>query len=210
MLLRHNSSFYLSNGAFINISNQRTAPSKWPCFTRAASNQPVSILLVYETKQTQPVQMTLHFVSSPGGDVIPFTTSAYAFCNPCNETFEFIVCTHTSQNYSEPKPSQQLSQVPTAMGNSPHMDPTAGTAAQSYYGMHNLQQQQYPTSGYHTQEQSALNSYQSQFMTDNGQFGQGSLVGAHMGNAVSGRSQINQQPNGAAASYGNYLIMPSK
>lgn len=54
---------------------------------------------IYETKQSSPpVQMNLHFVMAGSGEVIPFKTSAYAFCNPCNEAFEFIVCTHVNQN----------------------------------------------------------------------------------------------------------------
>lgn len=59
---------------------------------------------ISEAKQTQPVQINLNFISSPTMQqqqqetVIPFKTSAYAFCNPCNETFEFIVCTHVCQN----------------------------------------------------------------------------------------------------------------
>lgn len=69
--------------------------------------------LIYETKQTQPVQITLHFVPSSSSnennaaaaavsdkkpEAIKFKTSAYAFCNPCNEAFEFIVCTHVNQS----------------------------------------------------------------------------------------------------------------
>jgi aryl hydrocarbon receptor nuclear translocator len=53
---------------------------------------------IYETKQNSPIQMNLHFVMAGTGDIIPFQTSAYAFCNPCNEAFEFIVCTHVNQN----------------------------------------------------------------------------------------------------------------
>jgi hypothetical protein len=68
---------------------------------------------IYETKETQPVQMTLNLIpssnysSSPPNssnnknnsqDAIKFNTTAYAFCNPCNEAFEFIVCTHTNAN----------------------------------------------------------------------------------------------------------------
>jgi hypothetical protein len=75
-------------------------------------------LIVYENKITQPVQMTLNFIASPNlhqsrnnnsgasanvgsnsstGDlIIQFKTSAYAFLNPCNDAFEFIICTHTN------------------------------------------------------------------------------------------------------------------
>lgn len=57
---------------------------------------------IYETKQSQPVQFNLNFIAAPSvhqqqENVVPFKTSAYAFCNPCNEAFEFIVCTHVSQ-----------------------------------------------------------------------------------------------------------------
>lgn len=78
--------------------------------------------LVYETKptQTSPVQMTLHLTtpdstnptdsssssssSSPSTFGLKFKTTAYAFCNPCNDVFEFIVCTHTSQQIRPPPP----------------------------------------------------------------------------------------------------------
>ena len=66
---------------------------------------------IFDTKQTQPVQMTLHFVTanptpatpqtqqnSDANNIVAFKTSAYAFCNPCNESFEFIVCTHVNQS----------------------------------------------------------------------------------------------------------------
>jgi hypothetical protein len=54
--------------------------------------------LIYDTKQTQPVQMNLHLIPAHNPqEVIPFKTSAYAFLNPCNDTFEFIVCTHVNQ-----------------------------------------------------------------------------------------------------------------
>lgn len=54
---------------------------------------------IYETKNTQPVQMTLHLMANNNmqNEIIQFKTSAYAFCNPCNDAFEFIVCTHTCQ-----------------------------------------------------------------------------------------------------------------
>lgn len=56
--------------------------------------------LIYETKQTQPIQLNLHFISPNNmQEVILFKTSAYAFCNPCNDSFEFIVCTHVNQKY---------------------------------------------------------------------------------------------------------------
>ena len=57
---------------------------------------------IYETKQSQPVQINLNFLSNPSVNSqqeIPFKTTAYAFCNPCNEAFEFIVCTHVYQKY---------------------------------------------------------------------------------------------------------------
>lgn len=165
---------------------------------------------IYETKQTQPVSMTLHFTAG-NGEVVPFSTSAYAFCNPCNDTFEFIVCTHTSQNYSEPKPNPQMTQLPNQMGNSPHhLDQTG-----NYYNMHSLaqqQQQQYPTGGYQQHTDPSQLNYQSQFMTEASHFGQ-SLNPTMMGQsgAGQGRGPINQQnPNTAAsAGYPNYLIMPN-
>lgn len=57
---------------------------------------------ICESKQSQPVQINLNFLSAPSvhhqqENVIPFKTTAYAFCNPCNEAFEFIVCTHVNQ-----------------------------------------------------------------------------------------------------------------
>lgn len=68
--------------------------------------------LIYESKQTTPVQMTLHMIHSNGqtnstdpnpANMVKFKTSAYAFCNPCNDAFEFIVCTHQCVN----RPLQQ-------------------------------------------------------------------------------------------------------
>jgi hypothetical protein len=67
---------------------------------------------IYESKISQPIQFTLHFKknndsynpsmsNAPNNDYLAFNTSAYAFLNPCNDTFEFIVCTHTSQKYNE-------------------------------------------------------------------------------------------------------------
>jgi hypothetical protein len=74
--------------------------------------------LIYETKQTTPVQMTLHLMhannsqnsnstsaSTPdASSIIKFKTNAYAFCNPCNDAFEFIVCTHQTQSRPPPPP----------------------------------------------------------------------------------------------------------
>lgn len=172
---------------------------------------------IYETKQTQPVQMSLHFTAA-NGEVVPFSTSAYAFCNPCNDTFEFIVCTHTSQNYSEPKPNAQMSQLPNQMGTSPHHLDQQNNP-QNYYNMHSLAQQQqqaqYPTGGYqqHADSTQQQLNYQSQFMTDSSQFGQGlnpNLMGQAGGPGQ--RPQINQNPNAnasASAGYPHYLIMPN-
>lgn len=109
-----------------------------------------------------------------------------------------------------------MNQLANQTGTSPHhMDPTG---ANNYYSMHSLAQQQqqaqYPTGGYQQQPQHADPSqaplnYQSQFMTDSSQFGQG-LNPVLMGQQ---RPQINQpNPNGsgtASAGYPNYLIMPS-
>jgi PAS domain-containing protein len=87
--------------------------------------------LISEKKITQPIQMVCHFTPSPNysssvnsrqstsqassssattptnasssatQEPIAFKTTAYAFCNPCNEVFEFIVCTHVNQKMSE-------------------------------------------------------------------------------------------------------------
>lgn len=153
---------------------------------------------IYETKQTQPVQMILHFLNPSGGEVIPFTTTAYAFCNPCNEAFEFIVATHTSQNYTEPK---VMNQLPIPTNNSPHLD-SNNANSQNYYNMHNMNQQnQYSNSSYQQHDQ--LN-YQSQFIQSANQFGQQQQ--SHLSNSGSNGS-LNQ--SGAQNSYGNYLIMPS-
>jgi len=66
---------------------------------------------IYDSKVSQPVQFTLHFKkndaynqpmgSTSNNEYLAFNTNAYAFLNPCNDTFEFIVCTHTSQKYNE-------------------------------------------------------------------------------------------------------------
>jgi PAS domain-containing protein len=65
-----------------------------------------NLKLIADTKQTEPTTLNLHFVGSSTGSstsscdlVIPFQTKAYAFCNPCNDTFEFVVCTHVCQRY---------------------------------------------------------------------------------------------------------------
>ncbi len=54
---------------------------------------------IFETKQqTQPVLMNLNFMMAHNQqELVQFKTQAYAFLNPCNDQFEFIVCTHTNQ-----------------------------------------------------------------------------------------------------------------
>lgn len=152
---------------------------------------------IYEKKITQPVQLTLHFLNSTSGEIIPFTTSAYAFCNPCNDGFEFIVCTHTSQKYSETKNSSQIGQMPISQS-AMHLDSSNPSAtSQNYYGMHNLNPAQYTNPNYQQNEQL---SYQNQFMQQTtNQFVQQS---PHMQSSSSTGT-----PN--QASYGNYLIMPN-
>lgn len=171
---------------------------------------------IYETKITQPVQITLHF-NTTGGDVIPFSTSAYAFCNPCNDAFEFIVCTHTSQKYSEPKPNSELGQLnnPMTTNSTSHLDAATVAAAQAngqnYYNIqHNLNQaNQYTnSSGAYQQHQGEHINYQNQFMHQaNNQFGQQQQQ-PHLSNAPLANTNLNLNP-GAQSSYGNYLIMPN-
>ena len=71
---------------------------------------------VVDNKQAQPpVLFNWHATGAsatgtPGGEIVlKCKTSAYAFLNPCNDAFEFVVCTHTCQ------PTQQtLSTVPAS------------------------------------------------------------------------------------------------
>jgi aryl hydrocarbon receptor nuclear translocator len=155
---------------------------------------------IHDTKQTQPVQMTLHFMSSISGEVIPFTSSAYAFCNPCNDAFEFIVCTHTSQKYSEPeRPTvNQLNQMSTPLSTTTNLD-HANQGSNYNYNLHNMSQQQgtYPNSAY--QQQHDQMNYQNQFMQQaaNNQFANTHLTSS------------NDNSSTSQANYGNYLIMPS-
>jgi len=157
---------------------------------------------IHDTKQTQPVKINLHFINSTSGDVIPFTTSAYAFCNPCNDTFEFIVCTHTSQNYTEQVPANNTAhhrlvnnqQIPS------NIDPNTSNQ-QNFYNLQNLGQPQYssqqaaPNYQQHSNEQ--LN-YQNQFI-QGGQFAQQQQT--HLGSL--GASNGIQPAQGQ---YGNYLM----
>nr|QCF41919.1 aryl hydrocarbon receptor nuclear translocator [Brachionus rotundiformis] len=103
---------------------------------------------IYETKQTQPVQMTIHLLSqssspqsspdsSQNQNVLIFKTSAYAFCNPCNEQFEFIVCTYTCQNIPANDMSQNSSLYPQTLTNNPNMH-----ELNQYQSYHNIQQYQ--------------------------------------------------------------------
>ena len=71
------------------------------CIAQDQSSIKEQFKQIYETKQTQPVQITLHLIASANmqNEIIQFKTSAYAFCNPCNDAFEFIVCTHSCLKY---------------------------------------------------------------------------------------------------------------
>lgn len=149
---------------------------------------------ICETKQAQPVQMSLHFLNN--GEVVPFSTSAYAFCNPCNDAFEFVVCTHTSQQYSEAKQHQPQHQQYTEPLNNA-ANPPQHLDANGFYGgagMHaSMGAGQYASGSYqHPHDQ--LSAYQGQFMQQQ-----------------AGQQQFAQQPTAGAGggSYANYLIMPS-
>lgn len=145
---------------------------------------------IYDTKQTQPVQMSVHFMNN--GELSAFSTSAYAFCNPCNDAFEFIVCTHTSQQYLSEPPKQQQQMGSTTVNS---MD--LQTANTSFYSgvsnMHGLSGSgggQYAGNYQHQNE-----AYQGQFMQQQQQ--------------QPGQHQFGQQINSGAANqngaYGNYL-----
>lgn len=159
---------------------------------------------IYESKITQPVQITLHF-NTVSGEIIPFTTSAYAFCNPCNDAFEFIVCTHTSQKYNEPKNNEELRHMgnPIGVGSSSHLDANQSQPnGQNYYNIHNLNQNNQYNNTSSAYQGDQIN-YQNQFMQQsNNQFGQQQ---GHLSTPLS-NSNIN---SGGQSSYGNYLIMPS-
>ncbi len=121
--------------------------------------------------------------------MIPFSTSAYAFCNPCNDAFEFIVCTHTSQQYSEPK--QHYSET----NSSQHLDNS------NFYGSGSIQpsMQQYTVGSYQIPSDQ-LGAYQGQFLQNSQpQFDQQTHL-----NSLSSHSTAT-----GSGSYGNYLIMPS-
>ncbi|RNA08024.1 hypothetical protein BpHYR1_054460 [Brachionus plicatilis] len=103
---------------------------------------------IFETKQIQPVQMTIHLMSqssppqsspesSQNQNVLIFKTSAYAFCNPCNEQFEFIVCTHTCQNIPSNDMSQNSSLYPQTLANNASMHDL-----NQYQSYHNMPQYQ--------------------------------------------------------------------
>ena len=153
---------------------------------------------IYETKQTQPVQMTIHLLaqnsasqasaadsSQTSQNVISFKTNAYAFFNPCNEQFEFIVCTHTCQ--SRPQ-SSDLSQNSS-------LYPQAGLTSNG--SLHDLNQYQY-----HNMQQ----QYQQQHLptqSSNQSYSLNAHMGSHIGQTSS--SMYQSSPN-----LGNYLMMPSK
>lgn len=145
---------------------------------------------IYETKQTQPVQMTLHLISqssppqsspdsSQNQNVLTFKTSAYAFCNPCNEQFEFIVCTHTCQNVPTSDMSQNSSLYPQTLTNSTNL--------------HDLNQYQ----SYHSMQQ-----YQTNMPLQTNQ-NQAYHLNPHL--SQSQNTMYQSPPN-----IGNYLMMPSK
>jgi hypothetical protein len=76
---------------------------KKPIYDILSSNQDQSILkeqikLLFETKSSQPILMQLH-IKSINQEIYIFKTSSYAFSNPYNDEFEFIVCTHQLQKY---------------------------------------------------------------------------------------------------------------
>jgi hypothetical protein len=112
---------------------------------------------IFETKQTQPVQMTLHMIPNSSSSsafanenqppqeaaAIPFKSSAYAFLNPCNDTFEFIVCTHVNQNRlndissTAPNMSSSASLYPSRISSVPPLHPAS---VNSQIGVINQQQ----------------------------------------------------------------------
>ena len=72
-------------------------------------------------------------------NVLTFKTSAYAFCNPCNEQFEFIVCTHTCQT----RPHNDMMQNNGLYAQN-GLTSNGSMHDLSQYPYHNIQQQ-YPT-----------------------------------------------------------------
>lgn len=145
---------------------------------------------IYETKQTQPVQITLHLLgqssspqsspdSSQNQNVLTFKTSAYAFCNPCNEHFEFIVCTHTCQNVPSNDMSQNSSLYPQTLANN-----TSMLEMNQYQSYHSMQQ-------YSTNMPLQTNQSQAYHMSP------------HL-------SQTQNPMYQSSQNIGNYLMMPSK
>lgn len=144
------------------------------------------IKLLYETKQSQPIQFTLHMIHAEGTGteqqtVVKFKTSAYAFCNPCNEQFEFIVCTHVNQSRLNEMSNTQ------AFG-------SAGSTAQTSTSAH-----------HHMSQANTLDQYQ-QYHSMNQYAGAHPSQQAHM-SAQSSYQTLNQQMYSTGA---NYLMMPSK
>lgn len=64
------------------------------------------------TANTPPSDPTTTPISSSSS--VKFKTTAYAFCNPCNDAFEFIVCTHTSLQPRPPPPQPLTTMNETA------------------------------------------------------------------------------------------------
>ena len=153
--------------------------------------------------------MTIHFLSANGmQEVIAFQTSAYAFCNPCSEVVEFVVCTHVNQaRYNElNSPSSNMLASQSGMMNQPSVSGAAtntallnsanfdSTSQYSQYNLHNLSSQ-YATNPIHPQTH--LN-YQSQHLQTHIPFQQPNSHSHH---------QLNSNPS--SSGYGNYLMMQS-
>lgn len=187
--------------------------------------------LIFETKQTQPVQMTLHFVPSSSSnennaavaatdkkpEAIKFKTSAYAFCNPCNEAFEFIVCTHVNQSRLN-----ELNTTNNSTNGSGFMynQTTSSTQNNNSY-MHHIQPQQVVAPSHlvdplqQQQQQSAYPVYQS-LGTYNLAGGGGAGAGANGTPAAYMPADAHSQlqpgdPQSALPFYStNYLMMSNK
>ena len=149
-------------------------------------------------------QFTLHFIPNGGGEAIKFKTSAFAFCNPCNEAFEFIVCTHVNPNRQPHQQQQQQQRLTSNNDNYSRMSHSSimGHSHHMVDALHQ-QQHQYTTSAAPVPYQQ-LNTYN---LTASGyQLGSDGLAQTQAIGSSVGSENIPFYP-AASATSANYLIM---
>ncbi len=147
--------------------------------------------IIYETRlNQQPVQITLHLIASSSmqNEIIQFKTNAYAFCNPCNDAFEFIVCTHSCQKYTDNNNSN-------LNGNNFNLTSQCNNTV---LGEPNSTDSLQYSNQYHTLQQNFNNNNNNQLQSINNYSNQ------------QYQYQQNNVLNNSNGSYANYLIMQSK